>query len=623
MPDLSNLYNLIHSYDDAISAAKPGSDEAGLLIKKQRSLIDQLPGITPPGETTAAHQDLASMASDRNDGYRQAHQDAIAPPQLLESARAGKVKDNDMEKMQALIKTGISPLTNPGKFLEAFGATANQNGIARSWGPLQGIRNIISPDFQRLQMRQRGLMQVGAYLTQEMLKQQAERMNAPQTLGEANSLLPGLVQPTENQRMGAPLGANDQGPIAPYDPNAQLSPVQQDLALQGIRGLAGGHLMNAGNEIVPTGYASMQGKMINPAVAHWQLGIAQGGPIIAPPVPVPASLANNAADLIAQRNRQDTKPPDFDNKLEANSAIYSRNTHGKVMPFGTLAQVDPAGAEKVRQQTMSEAKDMYNFQQGQQLQRQISAAYPVAMAHNEAELDKPVQDPQLLRDPETGKAAPTGTTFRQATKQGLVKLRPDQLEVMNQSEVIDKGLQEIKKIVEKKFRPPAGTPIGEFLGAMIQTGKLAALRASGDPDIMKMDSIITRLTAPLVKSQGDTANIAVAEREMFAHSLVNNQASAPAILSNLDNVIAATRSVRQKMGFTDPDSMKQALVASGNSPEKADKIVQQRFPKEVQSDAATRLRARFQELRAKGLSIDQIKADKEIQRLDSLASKKK
>jgi len=370
--------------------------------------------------------------------------------------------------------------------------------------------------------------------------------------------------------------------------------------------------MNAGDGLVPTQYANTQGKQINPALAQWQLGIANGGDITPPPMSAPAAFVNNAADIIAQRQRQQ--------QAAANPHVSDLADEIALRDYG-----QPYGAITAPQRNDVLAKkenvirDRVQFNQDQYLQRQIKAAYPVAMEHNQAELDKPVQDPQLLRDPETGKAAPTGTTFRQATKQGLVKLRPDQLEVMNQSEVIDKGLQEVKKIVEKKFRPPSGTPLGEFLGAMIQTGKLAALRAMGDPDIMKMDSIITRLTAPLVKSQGDTANIAVAEREMFARSLVNNQASAPAILANLDNVIQATRSVRQKMGFADPDALKNALIASGNSEAKADKIVKQRFP-EVPADM---LRARFQALRAKGMSIDQIKADKEIQRLDALASKKK
>lgn len=517
---------------------------------------------------------------------------------------------------------------------EALGTTGKAAGLTTGLYNIPVVGSLLraaSPDAQFVMQKQDAVNKLYGSLVQAKLDQAASRFSAPKTMGDVQAAgLGGIIKPLNSQLYSPGPYQDGLGSTPPTNPNAVLQPWQQDMAMQGLRGMTAGHLMQTQDGIVPTSYATAQEKMIDPGVVSWMNQVSAATPgqaIAAPPRNIPATIANQVISQIGQTARQSQQVPNLNNRLESLTALASSQKYGAPMTFTQLAQKDPELAGQLRQRAeIDEQKDIYSFQQGEMLKRQLQGAAPIAAmqetARKEAERDQPVQDPQLWRDPETAKAASSAMTTRQAQTKGYVKLRPDQLEVMNQSEVIDKGLQEVKKIVEKKFRPPSGTPIGEFLGAMIQTGKLAALRASGDPDIMKMDSIITRLTAPLVKSQGDTANIAVAERDMFARSLVNNQASASAILANLDNVIQATRSVRQKMGFVDPDAMKSALVAAGNSEAKADKIVKQRFTEESQSPT-DQLRSRYQMLRSKGMSIEQIKADKEIQRLDALASKKK
>lgn len=540
----------------------------------------------------------------------------IVPPQLLEAVKEAKIKDPEMGMMQDLIKHGLNPVTNPKKFLEAFQATAGQNGMSSSWGPLQPIREILSPDARNLGARQRGLLQAGTFLYNKLVEQEASRMDAPQTIGEVQQAGLSFIKPLDTQKRGPGPYADTYLTSPGVDPSAKLEPWQQDAAVAGLKGLSTGHLMESGEGIVPTTFASMQGRLVDPETAAWQSKAAMtplDQDIPVPPKPVQPTVMNKVIEERGQTNRNLNKGPNLNNRLESLVMGETAAKYGRAMSPGELAAKDPVMFAQLRQRAeIDESKEIYSYQQDELLKRQLKGAAPIAAlqetAKKEADRDQPVTEPQLWRHPETGKAASAAMTTRQAQNNSYVKITSGQLETLNQLEVIDTGLNEIKTLASKLLSPQRKTGMGEAWRAASQTAKLAFLRATGDPDVVKMDSIIDRLTAPLVKSQGDTANIAVAEREMFKKALVNNQASIESVLGNLDNVIKATRSAQKMMGFKDKDSFVENAVASGMSKAKAEQMAKAKFGQAMKQDLTPEMaRSRIQELKAQGLSKDAIK----------------
>jgi hypothetical protein len=287
---------------------------------------------------------------------------------------------------------------------------------------------------------------------------------------------------------------------------------------------------------------------------------------------------NKVLEERGQTGRQVNKGPEYEKRVESLAAVYSRQKHGKVMSFHELTQVDPEGGKQVRTQAdLDEPKQIYSFQQDQQLKRQIAAAGPVRTAQDQAERDAPVKEPQLWRDPLTGKAASADDSETKLRDKGFVKIRPDQIETINQLQTINSGLEDIKSLAEDLYMPKSNSTLGEVARAAKTRAKLYALRQIGDGRVVLLDSIITRLTAPLVKSQGDTANIAVAERQMFADSLLNGSASRESIQDNISNVQKALGEVRHSMGFVDKKEFVKSLLESGKSPEEVKKILKERM----------------------------------------------
>lgn len=537
--------------------------------------VGQALGIVPPGASTSpmpsfggpgTQQEIQEKQQADAEAQQQQQNNQIVPPALQESIKGAKIHDNEMSKMLDLItKHGISPLTNPKAFLEHFDATSAQNDMARSWGPLEGIRELVSPKYVALKARQQGLVDMGTFLTKKALE---EMTSGPNTVGEAQHLFGNVVPLTPeqqaNQVEGPRTSPSDMGPQpGMVDPNTPLTlPQQLGITNPLMKGMASGNLMRTPEGLVPAYVAAMGPRVVSSDVAQRAIdGILPPGPngqpqLVVPPgihpVPFIDTLMSQAASL------RKAQSPDMGDALES----LSMQQTGK--RFAQVAKENPALAEQLRNQALiAEKKDIYAYQQDQQAQRQKDVAGPIRTAQMEAERDQPVTEPQLWRDPYTGQAASATTTTREAQNSHMVKLRPDQVETINQLNSIDNGLEVVKQISKKVLSPKADSPAGEILRSLGQTAYLKYLRATGDPDMTLMDSIVSRLTAPLVKSQGDTANIAVAEREMFAQALVNNQASTEAVLGNLDNVMQMTQGVRKLMGFKTRTELVESLLRSG------------------------------------------------------------
>jgi hypothetical protein len=272
-----------------------------------------------------------------------------------------------------------------------------------------------------------------------------------------------------------------------------------------------------------------------------------------------------ARDAAKDKRAQD-KGPEFEKRLEALAATVSKQVHGQQMSYGQLVDKDPKLAEQLYNRAhVDEPQAIYSFQQNEQAKRQVAVAGPIHTAQKEADRDQPVAEPQLWRDPFTGKAASGTQTTRELQEKKFVKLRPDQVETVNQLATIDEGLNKIKEISAKLLRPEKGSLAANTLAAVGQTAYLFMLRQSGNKDVLELDRNIAFLTAPLVKSQGDTANIAVAEREMIKQALVNNQASAEAVVANIEGLQASIKKARNMMGFADVEELVERMLDAGMS----------------------------------------------------------
>lgn len=537
---------------------------------------------------------------------------------IQDEIKASKLKPGHIDKIFELVTSGKA-LPGTKEFVTALGIEASQNGIipTNALGPFGEIRDRFSPKAQEIIAQQNAANRIGEAVLGHAVKMKLERSQGPQTLGDvADAGLSGIVPPLRSQMRGPGPYADTYLTQPGADPDAQLKPWQQDQALAGLKGVSSGHLMSTGEGLVPTTFASTQGRLVDPETAAWQSKAAltpidQDIPV--PPKPVQASVMNKVIEERGQTNRNLNKGPNLNNRFESLVMGQTAAKYGRAMSPGELAAKDPEMFAQLRQKAeIDEQKDIYSFQQGELAKRQLQTAGPIASlqetARKEADRDQPVQEPQLWRHPETGKAASASMTTRQAQNQEFVKITSGQLETLNQLEVIDSGLREVKVLASKLLDSKRKTPMGEAWRSASQTAKLAFLRMTGDPDVVKMDSIIDRLTAPLVKSQGDTANIAVAEREMFKKALVNNQASIEAVLGNLDNVIKATRSAQKMMGFKDKQAFIDNAVANGMSKAKAEQMAKKKFGDTMKQDLSPEAaRSRIQELKSQGLDKNAIK----------------
>lgn len=510
----------------------------------------------------------------------------IDPLESMEKEiKSSKLSGAHVDKIFDLVlKHNIMPGST--QFVKELGISMEQNGMAptAAYGPFGPIRDMFSPKARDIIRQQEVAEKIGAVALEAALQMKQQAMQAPANMAEAQQAgLGNVIKPVASQMRGPGPYAEGLQIQPTVNPDAPLLPWQQTIAAQTLKSLAGGQQMQTPEGIVPTSYA---GSRVSPEQGQAVMETLYGPGIQAPPVTLPTAAFDTVLREKGDTARQQIRiqqGPDVSNVVDE----VSYNRFGK--PFKQLTQPQMTQARTEAEEVL---RGRVQFNQDQQLKRQLAAAGPVAAAsetaRKEADRDQPLAEPQQWRHPETAMAAPSNMTTRQAQSKGYVKVRPDQIETINQLEVIDKGLEEVKAISKRVLKPRADSPLGEALRAMGQTAYLSWLRAIGNADMVKLDSIVSRLTAPLVKSQGDTANIAVAEREMFARALVNNQASTEAVLANLDNVIETSKSARRMMGFkVDGKASPKEEVA--------------RYQKDT-------LRARIQALMAQGKTKEEIKS---------------
>ncbi|MGL5935270.1 MAG: hypothetical protein ACRCZI_06565 [Cetobacterium sp.] len=420
----------------------------------------------------------------KNTSITSVQDDPIKP--MHEDIKKSGLKPGHVDQIFQLVGSGkVMPGTK--EFSDALGIGMEQNGLAptAAFGPFGRIRDAFSPKAKNIIAQQQVADKIGGLVLQQIVEMKQREAMGPGSLREAQQALPGVIQPVQSQR-GASLdqivGQGMQGPTREADPEAPLTPFQQQLAATTLNSMGEGRLMRTEEGIVPTGYSTVQGRRVSPDEFDFaqKAALAPAGSEILPPSgSLPQPLVNKILEERGQAGRQLMKGPDLNNRLESLAAVESVKKFGAPLNFTQIAAKDPVFASQLRQQAeIQESKDIFSFQQGEMMKRAIAQTGPVVEAKAAAERRQPVGG-EVSKYARLGKGGiierPSDGTMTQddLNKQGFIDTSRSQKEIdgLNDLEVIEKDFKKLRMYADELFTAGGG------LGAKInQKGRLVIER---------------------------------------------------------------------------------------------------------------------------------------------------
>jgi hypothetical protein len=463
--------------------------------------------------------------------------------------------------------------------------------------------------------RQEGLLEMGRFFTGEMMKQKASLLNAPKTVGEAESVAPGMIQPLPSQRFSPAPYAEGIGATPPANPNATLQPFQQAVALQAGGALAKGELMNTPEGIVPANYATYNGRyMMDPTDAVAAVKQATGVNIQPPSKPVPATVINSMISNISAGSRQDQR-------LERPTVAPDVNALAGSMFGKPYWDLDPASQSKVMDASLGRWQDKTRFTNQQYIDRAVASAGPVAAARTQAVAQTERAQPVGGDITKYAKISADGLNIDRPTdpnattndlnKQGYVDISKfhTQVEGLNDLDVIQQDLRKLKGYADILFKSQPG-----LMNAVKQAGSLSAAQLSNGgkpvtlPDgrtmtIGQLANLYDREVASTLDYYGKKLKGAVGtQTEQDAQRMAKNfagvwtsEAVKDALMQDTDKLINNRRKGLLRTVFG-----KDAVDKTKGQPSKA--------PAQGQDRSEDAARARIQELKAQGLSKEAIKS---------------
>jgi hypothetical protein len=185
---------------------------------------------------------------------------------------------------------------------------------------------------------------------------------------------------------------------------------------------------------------------------------------------------------------------------------------------------------------------------------------------------------QNYRDPVTGKAAPSWATQKDLTNMGAVEIEPQQIQTVSQLANVDEAMKEILKAGSAITRRATGTGLLDVPAGLAQKPLVEIFKKyAGDPNMAVLQSAINRITPALTKLGGDTANVAVAERQIYADSIFNPADTLESFTAKVRSIMNAQKRTREAMGFIpDENAYIKKLVARGLSDKQIEALVQER-----------------------------------------------
>jgi len=185
---------------------------------------------------------------------------------------------------------------------------------------------------------------------------------------------------------------------------------------------------------------------------------------------------------------------------------------------------------------------------------------------------------QEYRDPVTGRAAPSWATPEQLQQLGYVNIEPSQIGTVNQLTNVDAAINEIASDGISLLRKQGVSKWTDIPAGIAQIPLLKLLKKySGNPEVERLQSAINRITPTLSRLGGDVANVAVAEREMYASSIFNDADTVESFAKKIESIKNANRRTRSSMGFVEDErAYISQLVARGKTDEEIKALVKER-----------------------------------------------
>jgi hypothetical protein len=210
--------------------------------------------------------------------------------------------------------------------------------------------------------------------------------------------------------------------------------------------------------------------------------------------------------------------------------------------------------------------------QGNNQTRQKALEYKYqgyAQGKRNVDLGNPVdKSAPLYRHPITGAQANPVRTPTELMGKGYVTVKPDQVGTLNQLTLVESALDDINQLGNKVLREATGYTFLDAPKGVMQMGVMGIKKKmAGNVDLERLDSAIQRIQAPMNRLQGDTANIAVAEREMLSKSIFKDADTVESLNGKIKDIKKSLASVKKQMGFRTREDYVRDWVKQGMSEE--------------------------------------------------------
>lgn len=257
--------------------------------------------------------------------------------------------------------------------------------------------------------------------------------------------------------------------------------------------------------------------------------------------------AQKAGGVRAAQLAEETRPEAIKRAAEKAGAVKREEVLAAGPTVGERTETILAG-QGLRPATATAAQIEAARVKGEQevTRRQIDVAREQGLNAAQIALTKE-EDAQLNEKapfwihPQTGQVAKPSLTVRGAKAEGFVPVTQPGLTAVATAKAGLVQLKEYRPLITKLFPRATGNTLNDLVAVQGNRARLAVLRGAGDVDVKRLDALFGSI-ATLARATGDTANIAVAERNMLREFVVTHgetQESATAALDQAERILRA------------------------------------------------------------------------------------
>lgn len=232
------------------------------------------------------------------------------------------------------------------------------------------------------------------------------------------------------------------------------------------------------------------------------------------------------------------KQPDFGDAREALAGVLSARKYGEPLSYGQLLKKDQKLAEQVDTEVG--------------LNRPVRVAGAKGAVEIEMALQKPVgKEHDNWLDAKTLQPAKPNMKMGDVQAGAYVHVDDTQKSGLSQVTSVLQNLDKLEEIADRLLRKRYGKGWIDLPTGIAQSVTLQAKELAGDPDAQLAQSLIARSTVPLNKLQGDTANMAVAEREIISKAMFSKSDTVESMRGKIDDIRESLYSSLNRHGFDD------------------------------------------------------------------------